>query len=48
MRIVPQFQHMLIIHAVLEHDVSLEDVARAGESMRRLGRSYGGYQTGEN
>jgi hypothetical protein len=24
-----QFPHMLIIHAVLEHDVSLEDVARS-------------------
>ena len=23
-----QFPHMLIIHAVLDHDVSLEDVAR--------------------
>jgi hypothetical protein len=24
-----QFPHMLIIHAALEHDVSLEDVARS-------------------
>ena len=24
-----QFPHMLIIHVVLEHDVSLEDVARS-------------------
>ena len=32
-----QFPHMLIIHAVLEHGVSLEDVARSRRAVAPLG-----------
>jgi hypothetical protein len=41
-----RFPHMLIIHAVLDHDVSLEDVARARRSRHHLERLCGDYRTG--
>ena len=43
-----QFPHMLIIHAVLEHNVNLEDVAQPRRVVAPRERLYGGYRTREN
>jgi len=37
---------MLIVHAVLDHEVSLEDVARSRRVVHHLELLFGGYRTG--